>query len=234
MKNVGEQQDILPELTDEMVGDYLRRHPDFFIRNAQLVEQLSVPHPVRGAISLVEWHMARSRNRIDNLETGMGLLVEQAMANEGLFYRLLKLQSRLASAPDLQSFLERLTRWAKEMKLASATLRLFPDKWRIGAPSCFTHLALSRQLFEPLRVQRFGDQSHYLGGLNGNELLVMLPQEKAVGSVAMSLLGEQGDLGVLVFSSRDPQHYSAGQGTQFLQELSILLPGLLERWVERL
>jgi uncharacterized protein YigA (DUF484 family) len=29
--------------------------------------------------------------------------------------------------------------------LAGATVRLFPDRWRLGAPSGFTHLALSRQ-----------------------------------------------------------------------------------------
>lgn len=233
MKNAGEQQDILPELNDQQVADYLRLHPEFFIHNAHIVEHMQVPHPIRGTVSLVEWHMARARSQINHLEENMGLLVEQAMANEGLFYRLLKLQSRLASAPDFQAFLERLNRWAKEMKLSGATLRLFPDRWRIGAPSRFTHLALHRQLFEPLRVQRFGDQSHYLGTLNGNELLVVLPQAKSVGSVAMSLLGEHGELGVLIFTSRDPQHYLAGQGTQFLQELAALLPDLLERWVER-
>jgi hypothetical protein len=30
------------------VVDYLLQHPEFFIRNAALVEHIRVPHPVRG------------------------------------------------------------------------------------------------------------------------------------------------------------------------------------------
>ena len=62
---------------------------------------------------------------------------------------------------------------------------------------------------------------------------MVLPQAKAIGSVAVSLMGSDADLGVLVFSSRDPQHYQEGQGTQVLHELALMLPDLLERWVER-
>lgn len=234
MKQVGEeQQETLTELDDSAVVEYLLQNPEFFIRNARLVEQMRVPHPVRGTVSLVEWHMARSRNHINALEENMSLLMEQASANEGLFYRLLRLQSRLASADSLEEMLSRFHRWARELGLAGATIRLFPDRWRLGAPSGFTHLALSRQAFEPLRIQRLGHQYHYLGPLNGPELLLLLPEAKAVGSVAMSLMGTDGDLGLVLFSSRDVHHYQQGQGTQLLQEIAQMLPDLLQRWIER-
>ena len=212
MKPIGEeQQEVASALNDRAVVDYLLQHPEFFIRNAAQVEHLRVPHPVRGTISLVEWHMMRARNHIHVLEENMSLLMEQAVANESLFQRLLQLQTRLAGA----------------------TVRLFPDSWRLGAPSKFTHLALSRQAFEPIRIQRLGQARHYLGPLNGPELLVVLPEAKAIGSVAMSLLGGDNAPGVMLFSSRDAQHYQPGQGTQLLQEIAQMLPGLLERWIER-
>ena len=234
MKQPGEElQETLTEMDDRAVVDYLLRHPDFFIRNARVVEEMRVPHPIRGTVSLVEWHMARARNHINHLEENISLLMEQATSNESLFYRLLHLQSRLASASSLDEFLLRLHRWARELGLAGATLRLFPDRWRIGAPSSFTHLALSRQAFEPLRIQRMGHENHYLGPLHGPELLIVLPEAKAIGSVAMSLMGRDGDLGVMLFTSRDPQHYQQGQGTQLLQEIAQMLPELLERWIER-
>ena len=230
MKQVGEeQQELASELNDRAVVDYLLQHPEFFIRNAALVEHMSVPHPVRGSVSLVEWHMARARNHINVLEENMALLMEQANANESLFYRLLSLQGRLVSASSLDDMLMRFHRWARELGLAGATVRLFPDRWRLGAPSKFTHLALSRQAFEPLRIQRLGQSQHYLGPLNGPELLVMMPEAKAIGSVAMSMLGQDGSLGVMLFSSRDVNHYQQGQGTQLLQEISLMLPELLER-----
>jgi len=235
MKQPGEElQETPTELDDSAVVDYLLRHPAFFIRNARVVEQMRVPHPVRETVSLVEWHMARARNRIHQLEENISLLMEQASTNEDLFYQLLQLQSRLASAGSLEEFLMRFHRWARELGLAGAAIRLFPDRWRIGAPSRFTHLALNRQAFEPLRIQRLGQTHHYLGPLNGPELLVVLPEAKAIGSVAMSLMGREGDLGVIIFSSRDAQHYQQGQGTRLLQEIALMLPQLLERWVERL
>nr|AUN36683.1 DUF484 protein [uncultured bacterium] len=84
----------------------------------------------------------------------MALLMEQAIANEGLFYRLLYLQRSLTAASSLDDMLMRFHRWARDLGLAGASLRLFPDRWRLGAPSNHTHLALSRQSFEPLRIQR--------------------------------------------------------------------------------
>ncbi|WP_318358575.1 DUF484 domain-containing protein [Enterobacter sp.] len=234
MKQIEEEQQEAPAtLTDREVVEYLLRNPGFFIRNARSVEQMQVPHPVQGAVSLVEWHMVRARHHINVLEENMTLLMEQASSNEALFYRLLRLQSRLALATSLDDLLTRFNRWAREMGLAGASIRLFPERWRIGAPSGFTHLALSRQAFEPLRIQRLGQENHYLGPLNGPELLVVLPEAKAVGSVAMSMMGRDGDLGVILFSSRDVHHYQQDQGTHLLQEIALMMPELLERWIER-
>ena len=228
-----ELQEVQMALDDRAVVDYLLKNPEFFIRNARAVEAIRVPHPVRGSVSLVEWHLARARNHIHQLEENMSLLVEQAGANESLFYRLLSLQSRMAAADSLDDMLMRFHRWARELGLAGATIRLFPDRWRLGAPSSYTHLALSRQAFEPLRIQRLGQELHYLGPLNGPELLVMLPEAKAIGSVAISMLGREGELGVLLFYSRDAHHYQPGQGTLLLQEIARMLPALIERWIER-
>lgn len=232
MKQVSEEPSEFL-LDDGAVSDYLRQNPDFFIRNARQVEQMVVPHAVRGTVSLVEWQLGRQRHQIAQLEEEITLLMEQASANHRLFEKLLTLQARLAAADSLQDMLNRLHRWARELGIAGANVRLFSEKWRIGAPSDFTQLALSKPAFEPVRIQRLGNQQHYLGSLNGPELLLLLPQAKAVGSVAMSLLGERGDLGVLIFSSRDSQHYQSGMGTVLLQHLSQMLPELLQRWVER-
>lgn len=126
MKPIGEeQQEVTSALNDRAVVDYLLQHPEFFIRNAAQVEHIRVPHPVRGSISLVEWHMMRARNHIHVLEENMSLLMEQAVANESLFQRLLQLQTRLAAAESLDDMLNRLHRWARELGLAGATVRLF-------------------------------------------------------------------------------------------------------------
>ena len=233
MNNLDDQIEPVIALDDDSVMQYLLQNPDFFIRNARSVEQLHVPHPVKGSTSLVEWQLGRQRHQIAQLEEEITLLMEQASINESLFGRMIELQATLAAASSLQDMLNRLQRWARSLGLAGANVRLFSEGWRIGAPSDFTHLAVSRSAFESMRIQRLGETPHYLGSLNGPELLLLLPQAKAVGSVALSLMGEQGELGVLIFSSRDSQHYQPGMGTVLLDQLAKMLPGLLERWIER-
>ncbi|WP_075183419.1 DUF484 domain-containing protein [Pantoea sp. 1.19] len=230
MKQIGEPSASERLLDDDAVSLWLQQHPDFFIRHARQVEQMRIPHPVRGSVSLVEWQLARQRHQISQLEEEITLLMAHSAANQRLFEQLLTLQGRLATADSLHDMLNRLHRWARELGLAGANVRLFNDRWRLGAPSDFTQLALSRHAFEPLRIQRLGAQPHFLGGLNGPELLLLLPQAKHVGSVAMSMMGDDG---LLIFSSRDAQHYQLGMGTDLLDHLSRLLPPLLARWIER-
>ncbi|AIJ08330.1 MULTISPECIES: DUF484 domain-containing protein [Edwardsiella] len=229
-----DSRDLLqPSLADEQVVAYLQQHPDFFIRNARQVEQMMIPHPVRGAVSLLEWQLGRQRRQIAVLDQEIEQLITLARDNERLFGSLLALQGHLASAQDMDDFLQRLQRWARSLGLSGAYIRLFADRWRLGAPSRFSHLAIARSDVELLRIQRLGDASHYLGSLNGQELLLLLPQARHVGSVALSLMGDFADLGLLVFTSADAQHYQQGMGTALLEQLARLIPPMLTRWIER-
>lgn len=72
-----------------------------------------------------------------------------------------------------------------------------------------------------------GDDNHYLGMLNGQEIMLLMPNVRRSGSVALSLLGHYGDLGVIIFNSRDNQHFQEGMGTVMLDKLAHILPELL-------
>ena len=86
MKQPGEElQETHTELDDRAVVDYLIKNPEFFIRNARAVEAIRVPHPVRGTVSLVEWHMARARNHIHVLEENMALYGLQLLRPKACF-----------------------------------------------------------------------------------------------------------------------------------------------------
>lgn len=50
MKSVEEQSVAGLALDDDTVMQYLLQNPDFFIRNVRQVEQMRVPHPVRGTV----------------------------------------------------------------------------------------------------------------------------------------------------------------------------------------
>ena len=226
------QAERLPEPDDAAVLAYLKAHPDFFIRNASLIAEMTIPHPVKGAVSLVEWQLGRQRNRIDTLTDDLAQLVMAAGENEQLFSRLLKLLASLSAATSLDDFSERLNIWSKGLKLSHARIRLFSDCWRLGAPFRHQELALSRSHFETMRLSRFGDRNHFLGRLTAPEIQLLLPGSAFVGSAAVSLLGAQHDLGVVIFVSRDKEHYHNGMGTAMLDQVAYFLPQLLQRWAE--
>ena len=221
------------KLNDEMVSQYIIDNPDFFIRNAAQIERMRVPHPVRGIISLPEWHMARQRNKINQLESEITMLMEHASANELLFNQLMKLQFDLIKAKDIDELIVSLKNWAKDLGLNVAYLYLFDDKWLLSAPSSYHHLALNSLQFDFIRVRHLQYSQFYLGQLNTTELDFLLPQHGYVGSVALSLFGQFGDLGLLMFTSPDPQHYQVGQGTLLLEKVSEILPILIEKWIMR-
>lgn len=221
------------ELNDEMISQYLIDNPDFFIRNASHIENMHIPHPIRGGISLPEWQMARQRNKISNLESEITLLMEYARSNELLFNQFMDLQSQIFKANDLNELVQILKNWAKSLGLSGAYLYLFDDKWLITAPSRFQHFALNSSCFDFIRVQHLQYSNQYLGALNTTELDFLLPQHNYVGSVALSLLGRFGDLGVLMFTSSDLYHYQEGQGTLLLEKISEILPILIGKWIMR-
>ncbi|MGA6580016.1 DUF484 family protein [Providencia sp. NPDC089923] len=222
------------QLDEFDVVQYLKENPYFFLRNAQLLEQLKVPHVVQGAISLPELVMNRQRLKIKELEQDIRFMVEQAHENIELFDELLVLVIDMSSAKSLQEMLLTLNRWAKKLGLSGASVRLFSDSWYLSAPLDAHQLVISRRVFESIRIQRFGDKRNYLGRLNGPEIQLLLPDALNVGSVAISLFGHHGESGMVIFTSRDREHYQHGMGTVMLEKVAQILPRLLCQWIERL
>ncbi|MEY0435821.1 DUF484 family protein [Providencia huaxiensis] len=234
MDKTKKAQELGHQIDELDVVRYLTENPYFFLRNAQLLEQLKIPHVVREAISLPELVMSRQRLKIKELEHDIRFMVEQAHENAELFEELLVLVIEMSSAESLQQMLLALNRWAKKLGLSGAQVRLFSDSWHLSAPMDAHQLVISRRVFEPVRIQRFGDNLNYLGRLNGPEIQLLLPEALNVGSVAISLFGHHGESGMVIFTSRDREHYQHDMGTVMLEKVAQILPRLLCQWIERL
>lgn len=231
--NVISRQTRKERLTDDKICQYLLRHPDFFIRHAKRLDSLQISHPIRGGISLPEWQMARQRDKIKQLELKIQLLFKQASENELLFEQLIDLQLSLIQSTSLGAMSQSLSEWAHKLGLQGSYLYLFANKWQISPPFNYPHLSIDSLKFDFIRIRHFQYRSYYLGTLSQSESAFLFPDLQSVGSVAISLLGQFGDLGILIFVSRDPLHYQEGQGTLLLEKLSLLLPVLIGRWVQR-
>ncbi len=70
-------------MTPQAVAAYLQEHPDFFDENAELLAQLTVPHPDTGeAISLTQRQMHALRSKIGQLEHKFAELIRFGEEND--------------------------------------------------------------------------------------------------------------------------------------------------------
>ena len=73
-------------LQENQVVDFLKQHPDFFLRHKALLDELAVPHEQRGAVSLFDLKLERQRERLQQLEQERQELMTNASRNEFIFY----------------------------------------------------------------------------------------------------------------------------------------------------
>lgn len=80
------------------IGAYLRDHPEFFIRHADLAESLRIPHACRPAVSLLEYQNRLLREQSQRLRDKLLELVAIARDNDRLAERVQRLALGLLDA----------------------------------------------------------------------------------------------------------------------------------------
>lgn len=73
------------EISEEQVTEYLRKHPDFFIGQDDLIADISLPHESGKAISLLERQVTVLRERGLDARHKLNNLLENARNNDQLF-----------------------------------------------------------------------------------------------------------------------------------------------------
>jgi len=215
-------------LTDDTVSQYLVNHPDFFERNAALLEKLRLPHVRGGAtVSLVERQVDVLRDRNRALEHRLQELVDVARANEQLSDKVHRLARRLIAARGTDAAVDVVEAALREdFGARNAVLILFakpaPDA-RIE-PHTFLRTvertAAELKMFDTLlesgkpRCGQIRDtQRDYLFGKETIE----------IGSAALLPLGPGGAVGLLAIGSADAQHFHPGMHTEILVRIGELI-----------
>jgi uncharacterized protein YigA (DUF484 family) len=222
-------------LNDSNVADYLQTYPDFFERNGPLLAKLRLPHLRDGAatVSLVERQVEVLRERNQSLERKLKELVDVARANDALADRIHRMSQRLIRAHDLLEtinaietslredfdamhsvlvlFLEeaasiepQAARFLRAGDMASAEMKSFESLFQTGKPRC---------------GQIRDAQRDYLFGKDTVE----------IGSVALTPLGQKGNLGMLAIGASDVDRFHPGMSTEFLSRIGELVTYALTR-----
>ncbi|WP_026376602.1 DUF484 family protein [Aestuariibacter salexigens] len=221
LEPVFEQQD---ELDARQVHDFLLRHPDFFVQNPTLLEKLSIPHQQKGSVSLVELQSEQLRRKVRLLTRKLNQLITIAKRNEQIYRIYADLNMRLLKCVDLADVQHTLEEVMQEqLKMSAVAFR--PFKGALALPELQRRLILEK---------RFKESTFFFGRLSQHEQQVLFAEhdkQAVVGSVALVLLGEFGELGILAVASKDPSHFNPDMDTLLIKQLqqfmNVLLPGLI-------
>ncbi|ENA1151279.1 MULTISPECIES: DUF484 family protein [Vibrio] len=211
-------------LTAEVVAEYLKDHPDFFVQRPELVDRLSFPHSDLGAVSLVHIQMNRQRQRIEELEEEITALMSLAANNDRTFYEFMDLQGQILKCGDFKQVIHSIEEKAKALGLR-AFVRLFSQ--------CDASIQLSKESYQRFATTHLNGKDAYLGRLRkvDREALFGNMEVPEMGSYVVLPLVKQQTLGVLAFSSEDGGHFQPDMDTLFLRHLSLVVAHLAQTLV---
>lgn len=182
-------------LTAEVVAEYLKDHPDFFVERSELVDRLSFPHSDLGTVSLVHIQMNRQRQRIEELEEEITTLMSLAANNDRTFYEFMDLQGSILKCGDFKQVISAIELKAKDLGLR-AYVRLFSQ--------CDASTQLSKEHYQRFSTNHLNGKEAYLGRLRkvDREALFGNMDVPEMGSYVVLPLVKKQTLGVLAFLAK--------------------------------
>jgi uncharacterized protein YigA (DUF484 family) len=216
--------------SDEDMVAWLRANPDFFVRQADLLSSLRLPHATGAAVSLIERQVDVLREKNHAADTRLGELVSIARSNEALTAKIHKFTRRLMRAPTRRAILQQIEcGFREDFDVTQLVLVLFDtsaennDLRFVRAVadndpnlSGFEHLLSTGR---PRCGQIRDSQRDFLFG----------PESASIGSVALVPLISDIAQGLLVLGSLNRERFHPGMSTDFLSLLGELISDALAR-----
>jgi uncharacterized protein YigA (DUF484 family) len=204
------------------IANYLAAHPEFFERHLELLLALRLPHRTGGAaVSLLERQLDALRSEVKRYRSQLEEFIAVARDNESLHRRMHRLTLALLEPGELDDIQSALRAELQSQFEADAVeLRLFGPE--LGtAPDPDPTLAAFRRLLDQGRP--------VCGALEPGQMEQLFgDQARDLSSAALIPLKGQNVLGLLAVSSRDPDRFHPGKGTEFLVRLGELASRRLE------
>ncbi|GAB3024937.1 DUF484 family protein [Bowmanella dokdonensis] len=209
------------QLRPEQVRDYLLANPDFFLYYPGILDLLRIPHQQKGTVSLVERQGEQLRLKVRQLQHQINELMSVAKQNERIYRIYADLNLRLfrcRSLYDVRSTLQQVL--LHQLELQAISLKLFGFEDDLPEAS-------KRHILD----KRFNNNIYYLGRLSQQEQQLLFG-DKRIESVAMMLLGERGEMGLLAIGSNESHHFHPGMDTLLITQLqkflTLVVPQLAE------
>ncbi|HEU4617611.1 MAG TPA: DUF484 family protein [Gammaproteobacteria bacterium] len=214
-------------ISEALVAEYLRDHPDFFERHGPLLLRLRLPHETSGVtVSLVERQVALLRQRNSQLERQLRDLIAVAKTNDSLVQKIHQLSVKLMNAVDRAARLEQLeTSLREDFAAERAALVLFSGAGYTGPLRSGFVRTIDRDdpLLKPFSAFMRASRPR-CGPLRDRQKTLLFERDAdEIASAAMVPLGPEASIGFLVIGSRDPAHFHPGKRMDFLARIGELV-----------
>ncbi len=219
-------------VSEEQVTEYLRKHPDFFVKQPGLLADLRLPHESGQAISLVERQVSILRERNMDMRHRLSKLLDNARDNDRLFDKTKRLVLALLEGQSLSDSVDSLLySFDSDFQIHYTSLILFGDP---------AQLPNSQARVEPLSKAResiaqvLKNNKPLCGVLDKKEVDYLFPEfSDNVGSVALVPLIHGNTFGILAVANRDATYYRSSMGTLFLSYIGEILNRTLPKHLPR-
>jgi len=218
-------------MKEEEVAQYLLDNPEFFVQHSDVLEKLTLPHPINGkVISLLEYQVVTLRNSAKRYQGQFEKLIDVARENESTMQksrRLILAGLTCETVEDLSIVVSDMVR--DDFAIAHHALVLFAD---LPDSSVRTHQITEN---DPLLAHTAGLSECFCGVLPKNEMKYLFSDDaEKIRSVAvLPLLSRVGGVvdkrAVLVLGSEQESAFDKGKGMFFLQHLADSLSAILLR-----
>jgi uncharacterized protein YigA (DUF484 family) len=207
------------ENIEDIIVDYLWRHPDFFNHHKDLLSIMTISQ---------DSDIAALRDENQRLQQQLTELIQIAKENDKLNRRIQRLIVALTDVAGIDEFFQTLyNNLSKEFNTDKVVVRWFelPGPSLANCPEFVEYDAEIYALFENLL-----ESNQPLCGQCPIETLDYLFPDSEIGSAVLIPLGQA--QGLLAMGSYNPSRFHSDMGIDFLQYLGELVSQLLKMWLQ--
>ena len=227
--NIQENKVEIEDITDKDVLDYLRSNPDFFHENSSLLGALDIPHPVNGAISLIERQVRVLREKNNKLNRKLKEVIGNARINDKLNERMFHLAGALIRVTSLEDTLMVIEEsMYDDFEADAVAIKLYDPDMKLPVSHSQSVLLQNEAI-----LSSFGKvikaRKPYCGSLKTLQLEFLFGKKGAsIMSSALLPVGYKFEYGFVAIGSQDRKRFHQSKDTSFLSHLSELLGSALQ------
>jgi len=234
IRDTGHPEATLDPVIAEDVITFLREHPDFLLRNPEVLQQLALPMPDHGdkVIDLQHFQVQKLRTDMDRIRDQQRELIATTRAN-------LNNQNRVHAAV---LFLLDATSFEQLIQTVTTDLAVLLDLDAVALLVEASEQAdLPRVNRSGVRVVETGTVTRWMGRRDISlrddvtaEPEIWGPAAAIVKSEVLIRLrvSDETPDGILAFGSRDPDTFHAGQGTELVNFLARVVERQIRAWLD--